>query len=95
MPFRNRKFYLVVLIASNLIGMDIVVAAEDSRNELSNDGQTAVDDRIAGGEDKSKNIVVRTSSKEATIQKGRSIKMIVGGQSTDGLAKEVTVPVQD
>ncbi|GEM_PF-4535765 len=28
-------------------------------------------------------------------QKGRSIKMIVGGQSEDGLAKQVNLPVED
>ena len=84
-----------MLIASSLFGGVNVTAAENSNGELPTDEQTAVEDRIVEVADESETVIVRTSSKKAIKQEGRSIKMIVGGQSTDGLAKEVTISVKD
>lgn len=93
MTFRTRKFYLVLLITSSLFR--VVTAAEKSNGELSTDEETAVEDRIVEVADESKTTIVSTSSRKVKKQEGRSIKMIVGGQSEDGIAKEVTVPIQD
>jgi hypothetical protein len=90
---RSGKFYLVVLIASSMVGG--VIAAENSNDDLSNVEKVSVDDRLVEVGDQPATIVVETNSKVASKQKGHSVKMIVGGQSTDGIAKEVTLPVED
>ncbi len=68
-----------------------LVAEEKNDDSLTSDMETA-----------SKSLVEEDSSKEApevktkeTQGKTTSIKMIVGGQSSDGVAKQVILPVKE
>ena len=47
--------------------------------------------------DKNKNLVKqnKTNTFNASNENKRSIKMIVGGKSEDGIAKQVTLPIDD
>ena len=90
---RSGKFYLVVLIANSMVGAPI--AAENSNGDLSTVEEGSADVRIVEVGNQSEAIIEEPNSTVTSKQKGRSVKMIVGGQSTDGLAKEVTLPVED
>ena len=90
---RSGKLYLVVLIASSMVGE--LIAAENSDDDLTTVDEVSIDDRIVEMGDQSETIVGETNSTVASKREGRSVKMIVGGQSTDGLAKEFTLPVED
>ena len=72
-----------------------LIAAENSNDDLSTVDEATDDDRIVEVGNQSDTIVVETNSTVASRQNGRSVKMIVGGQSTDGLAKQVILPVED
>jgi hypothetical protein len=90
---RSIKFYFVVLIANSMVGA--AVAAENNNGDLSTVDEATADVRIIEVGNQPEAIVEETNSTVASKKKGRSVKMIVGGQSTDGLAKEVTLPVED
>jgi hypothetical protein len=90
---RSGKFYLVVMIANSMVGVPI--AAENNNGDVSTVEEATADVRIVEVGNQSEAIIEEPNSTVTSKQKGRSVKMIVGGQSTDGLAKEVTLPVED
>lgn len=94
MPWRNGKFYLVVLIT---VSLGSSFAADESGSEhISTVDEITVDDRIIEMGNRSEETISEKPDTKATSKnKGAPVKMIVGGQSTDGQAKEVTLPVVD
>ena len=95
MRARSRRFYLVVLLASTMVGS--LIAAEDNNDTLLSVDEASVDNQETAV-DPPGNIkkVEGANSAVASKQKDRRpVKMIVGGQSTDGLAKEIILHVED
>ena len=70
---------------ANRLGHESVTTVLDLYGGLFD--EVSVDDQIVEVGDQSETIVEETSSTVASRKEGRSVKMIVGGQSTDGLAK--------
>jgi len=72
-----------------------LTAAADSNEESSVKNKISDEKKVIELETKSEKLPDEVSATVTTGQKGRSIKMIVGGQSTDGLAKQVSMPIDD
>lgn len=88
MKKRPLLFYLILLLL--MIGMVRgLTAAENRDNTL-----TVTDDDMLQEQESAHEVLpVKTVKTVTKKDKRRSIKMIVGGQSTGGLAKKVTLPV--
>lgn len=91
---RTGKLYLAVLITNCMFG-SVIAAENNNADELLSVDETSVDDAIANNPSDDIKTEDDTSDTVTSRQKSRSVKMIVGGQSTDGLAKEVILPVED
>jgi len=72
-----------------------LTAAEDRHEELMVETEVTDDVGVKEPVNDPGSLTEEINNTGAAKQKGRSIKMIVGGQSTDGLAKQVTLPVDD
>lgn len=72
------------------------MAEEESKYPYA-DIEAMKEDKKVLDTDKNQNLVPmnNTTTNSASYKKKRSIKMIVGGQSEDGLAKQVTLPIED
>ncbi len=84
-----------MLLASTMVGS--LIAAEDNNDTLLSVDETSVENQeiVVDPPGNIKN-VKGANSAVASKQKGRRpVKMIVGGQSTDGLAKEIILHVED
>jgi hypothetical protein len=89
-----------VLLASTMVGS--LIAAEDNNDTLLSVDEASVENQeivvdppgnIKAGNNKN---VAGANSAVASKQKDRRpVKMIVGGQSTDGIAKEIILHVED
>ncbi len=84
-----------MLLASTMVGS--LIAAEDNNGTLLSVDEASVENQeiVIDPPGNIKN-VEGANSAVASKQKGRRpVKMIVGGQSTDGLAKEIILHVED
>ena len=93
MSQRPLLFYLTLLMVVGMVG--VLTAAENSKNDLSDTTEITDDELVIEPGNDPETLPEKIDNTVATKQKKRSIKMIVGGQSTDGLAKQVTLPVDD
>jgi len=71
------------------------LAAENSDDDLSVTAEVTDDDLVIELGNVPEASPEEVDNTVTTKQKRRFIKMIIGGQSTDGLAKQVTLPVDD
>ena len=81
-----------------LIGCDVlmtVAMAEDNDNKPSSEVEISENETELDIANDTKLVTFRKKNKSVPKQNKRSFKMIVGGQSEDGLAKQVTVPIKD
>ncbi len=81
-----------------VIGFDVAVTvalAEDDNNEPASDVEVNNNESKNEIANDTKLIQLKEKKKSVPKQNKRSIKMIVGGQSKDGLAKQVILPVND
>jgi hypothetical protein len=92
MSKQPRLFYLILLMVAGMVG--ILAAAENSDDVLSITVEVT-DEKIIENGNVSETVPKKNVSTVTTKEKMRSIKMIVGGQSEGGLAKQVTLPVDD
>ena len=76
-----------ILIAAGLHGL----AWAESDNDLDETARVSSDKRIVNVQKENKNDADNENSNSGNT----SIKMIVGGQSKDGVAKELQLPVED
>lgn len=88
-------FYLIIIlmgysVSRSVVAKDASYVEPEVEELISDDEQTIERDSLS--KRLPEGII---STKVVDKQTGRSIKMIVGGQSTDGLAKQVTLPVED
>lgn len=84
----------MLLLANGIIGS--VFAVENDADDLSVIAEVKDNEHVVEVPDKSEgNAKEESNDTSVSGQKRKSVKMIVGGQSTDGLAKEVIVPVKD
>ena len=90
---RSLIFYFIVLMTIGMVGM--ITAAENSDEDRSVASDIMDNDQITPPEIEIGILADDTENTVVSKQKRRSVKMIVGGQSTDGLAKQVTLPVND
>ena len=93
MSQRPLLFYLILLIVVGMVG--VLTAAENSKNDLSDTAEITDDELVIEPGNDPETLPEKIDNTVETKQKKRSIKMIIGGQSTDGLAKQVTLPVDD
>ncbi len=93
MSERPLLFYLVLLVMGGMVG--VLTAAENSNDDLSDTAEITDNDLVIEPGNAPEVSPEKIDNRVATKQKKRSIKMIVGGQSTDGLAKQVTLPIDD
>jgi len=83
--------YFILLILLNITGA--LAAAENNNGTLS---VTTEDiDVIEAGTISREIVPEKIANTPTTKEKRHSIKMIVGGQSTGGVAKQITLPVDD
>ncbi len=102
MRIRPLLCLIIILMGCSLL-RSLAATEEDSHEELSEDSheelsvETEVTDDVVVKEpvNDHESLTKKINNTVATKQKGRSIKMIVGGQSTDGLAKQVSMPIDD
>ncbi len=93
MGIRPILFSIILLMGNGIVGT--IAIAEDGNAGLTVGTETPGDKQEAEPETRSEKLQEDRSTTVTKKQKGRSIKMIVGGQSTDGLAKQVILPVDD
>lgn len=73
-----------------------LASAEDGKNETQSVVIEVTDEnKVKEIERASETSIEKSHKTNVTQQKNRSIKMIIGGQSEDGQAKQVTLPVKD
>lgn len=94
MRIRPLLCLIIILMGCSLL-RSLAATEEDSHEELSVETEVTDDVVVKEHANDHESLTEKINNTVATKQKGRSIKMIVGGQSTDGLAKQVTLPVDD
>ena len=94
MRIRPLLCLIIILMGCSLL-RSLAATEEDSHEELSVETEVTDDVVVKEPVNDHESLTKKINNTVATKQKGRSIKMIVGGQSTDGLAKQVTLPVDD
>lgn len=93
MHTRPLRYLIVILMGCSVYG---TVVAEDLSSDDSTITELNAGDTQINEQDNDKKLPEGIISTEVVKKKSTStIKMIVGGQSTDGLAKQVTLPVKD
>ena len=93
---RIRPLLYLIIILMGCSVHNSVIAKDTSYVESAVEGLISDDVQTIERDSLSKKLPEGiNNSKIVKKQTGRSIKMIVGGQSTDGLAKQVTLPVED
>ena len=93
MSKRSLLFYPILLIVGGMISA--LAAAENSDDYRSVTAEVTDDDMVIEPGNAPEALPEKIDKSATTKQKRRSIKMIVGGQSVDGLAKQVTLPIGD
>ena len=94
MRIRPLLCLIIILMGCSLL-RSLAATEEDSHEEFSIETEVTDDVVVKEPVNDHESLTEKINNTVATKQKGRSIKMIVGGQSTDGLAKQVTLPVDD
>ena len=94
MRIRPLLCLIIIMMGCSLL-RSLAATEEDSHEELSVETEVTDDVVVKEHVNDHESLTEKINNTVATKQKGRSIKMIVGGQSTDGLAKQVTLPVDD
>ena len=94
MRIRPLLCLIIIMMGCSLL-RSLAATEEDSHEELSVENKISDEKKVIELETKSEKLPDEVSTTVTTGQKGRSIRMIVGGQSMDGLAKQVTLPIDD
>lgn len=94
MRIRPLLCLIIILMGCSLL-RSLAATEEDSHEELSVETEVTDDVVVKEPVNDHESLTEKINNTVATKQKGRSIKMIVGGQSTDGLAKQVSMPIDD
>lgn len=96
MIYRTITSIPLLLIACVMSNVSSVMAEEELKYPYA-DIEVLKENKKAQGSDTNQNLVPmnNTNTNSEPNKKNRSIKMIVGGQSEDGLAKQLTLPVGD
>ena len=84
---------LLLLSACMMLSVFSVLAGETTEYPYA-DIEALKKEKVSDTEN-NKNLVSPKNMSSSTNQKKRSIKMIVGGNSENGLAKEVTLPIDE
>ncbi len=80
---------LIILLMAGMVG-------ELSADENNDDALAVTDESLLVEQENVPEVLPKRTVRPVTTKdKRRSIKMIVGGQSEGGLAKQVTLPVSD
>lgn len=93
MNTRPMLFYIIFLLGNGMVWS--LATAEDSNEKQTVAAEVTGKALIIELENESEALPEEGDNKVVIKQKSRSIKMIVGGQSTDGIAKQGTLPVDD
>ncbi len=94
MRIRPLLCLIIIMMGCSLL-RSLAATEEDSHEELSVENKISDEKKVIELETKSEKLPDEVSTTVTTGQKRRSVKMIVGGQSTDGLAKQVSIPIDD
>ncbi len=93
MNTRPMLFYIIFLLGNGMVWS--LATAENSNEKQTVAAEVTGKALIIELENESEALPEEGDNKVVIKQKSRSIKMIVGGQSTDGIAKQGTLPVDD
>jgi len=88
---RPQVFNLILLLMAGMVGA--LPAAESSNDTLPVSTGITDDELVIEQENAPEILPGKTVNTVTTKAKRHSIRMIIGGQSTGGLAKQVTLPV--
>jgi len=94
MRIRPLLCLIIIMMGCSLL-RSLAATEGDSHEEFSIETEVTDDVVVKEPVNDHESLTEKINNTVATKQKGRSIKMIVGGQSTDGLAKQVTLPIDD
>ncbi len=94
----TRSAFLSLILLILLTGYDIPMAATvtgSGGDPMPSPAKITINGKVVDSDNKPELLPEKNRSAKATKQKKGSVKMIIGGQSEGGVAKQVILPVDD